>query len=1322
MQHQTHLVGNRATATGAVRRQLALVQLDQVFRLAAGAVEGVIKPFGAAARHVGHYVTDNNTASGIIHAYVYGVAATGSLSLTNSGTITSQLTGVDANNATVINMSGGLIEGEFAVGVRLGGNTATLVNAGTISGGSAVYLQASASNILVVGQGAVFDGIVQAGGQYATNGIYLAAGTTGTLAGLGTNFTGFQTVTIGEAATWQIAGSAASLGTTTIDGFRPGDTLDFTGLAFTGRGPGYITGESVQVDAATGMVSIIEAQNLSSSGVTLATAQFGSVLANEGFNVVSDGHGGTLLEQTGPMNAAISTQGLGGIVLATGSVYASILTITTTGSAADQGVVSGQTVNINYGIQALEGASITNAGSVSGYQDGIYLTQGGTISNLAGGTLQGVNGSGIDIAGGVGIVLNSGLIEGTTGATMAAGGTLTNDAGGTITGRLFGIELGPQTSGLPILVNEGLVKCTSATSVELTGGGFVYNEPTGVITGGAITGTDFGVLAVNDFAKVTNCGTISGGTGIDLTAGGFVVNESGTIKGGVVVSGGIGYLSSCGSISGVNGVAFSNGGTIVNSAAGTIIGTSGYGVSLGSASASASDDVKNSGLIECATYGAILSGATTTLFNAGTIAAINGGDAVQLDGSTTNKLQLAAGFVFVGDVIAKSGAANSIELTASATAGVLSGLGTSLQGFSAVTLDSGAAWTIETTAAEAGKISFSGQSANDTLALTGGGTLGTNVSGFGTLLLDAPGTFTIGSNAIPGDQVIAVGAGAVLDINGGGSFAGALTGTGTLVIGARGLTLSSGACLSAAHVVQTGNIILASDAITNAAEDTYTMTAAAGRALLINRTGTGSNFTNAGTLVANGAGTAEIAATFTDNGTASVTAGTLLLQHAGRQRQALGRGGRSARYHRRRHFCRGTHRRRHTGHRCPRVDPHCRRQPVGGSCDPDWQRRSGERCHHERGGGQLHPHRRGRADSADQQDWHRQQFHQCRHTGGHRCRYAASRDDAAPGGILGARVNAAAGVDGDLHLVSGGERIERCALHHDLTGNTRQNNDCAARCAQTIDQTLIRKCCGAGAHPRLWAAERRQYDVQESTARWHGRQEYRQLVQGHQLGQRARTAPQPLQRHGATVRHDLLLQVEEQDSRIFPCRYLHVHLLPKAVRSGEHGAAVDIEHSSGRVGAGKQSQRRAGDAVGIPHEPGRQARRGVGVHAFARSLRHSRIGSRSLDQPWRDDIDAHGCQFHRQRPAERLDGAVDRSQDRHAHGRAATVGTRKQHNGATDIGMTGAQILRPELALHRGTGIGQIAGQEWPWPDEGRRDDQMIDRPQGRKEVADGRF
>ena len=58
VEQQAHLVGERRAATGAVGGKLALVQLDQVLRLATLAIQRVVQPLGAAALDVGHDVAD----------------------------------------------------------------------------------------------------------------------------------------------------------------------------------------------------------------------------------------------------------------------------------------------------------------------------------------------------------------------------------------------------------------------------------------------------------------------------------------------------------------------------------------------------------------------------------------------------------------------------------------------------------------------------------------------------------------------------------------------------------------------------------------------------------------------------------------------------------------------------------------------------------------------------------------------------------------------------------------------------------------------------------------------------------------------------------------------------------------------------------------------------------------------------------------------------------------------------------------------------------------------------------------------------------------
>ncbi len=58
MQNEPHLIGERRAAGGAIRRQLALVQFDQIFHLAARAIERVVDMFGRTGRDVGDDVAD----------------------------------------------------------------------------------------------------------------------------------------------------------------------------------------------------------------------------------------------------------------------------------------------------------------------------------------------------------------------------------------------------------------------------------------------------------------------------------------------------------------------------------------------------------------------------------------------------------------------------------------------------------------------------------------------------------------------------------------------------------------------------------------------------------------------------------------------------------------------------------------------------------------------------------------------------------------------------------------------------------------------------------------------------------------------------------------------------------------------------------------------------------------------------------------------------------------------------------------------------------------------------------------------------------------
>jgi fibronectin-binding autotransporter adhesin len=160
------------------------------------------------------------------------------------------------------------------------------------------------------------------------------------------------------------------------------------------------------------------------------------------------------------------------------------------------------------------GSSLVNSGTISETTNlvgsaGVFLTNGGTVTNLASGTISGS--AGIQIDGARGSVVNAGTISVTTtlgtGIHLVQNGDVTNQAGGTITGKNFGILV----SGLPngTVTNAGSIAATFTTSIGVAGQvGSLTNE-----TGGTISGVTGGVdlSALNVTVINQRDATISGG-------------------------------------------------------------------------------------------------------------------------------------------------------------------------------------------------------------------------------------------------------------------------------------------------------------------------------------------------------------------------------------------------------------------------------------------------------------------------------------------------------------------------------------------------------------------------------------------------------------------------------------------------------------------------------------------------------------------------------------------------------------------------------------------------------------------------------------------
>jgi hypothetical protein len=214
----------------------------------------------------------------------YGLKLIGGGMVNNAGPSSdiSGFNGIYLGGGIVVNA--GTIAGSGGYGVTLS-QGGTVVNAGTISGGqTAVAFGVFGNDRVVVDPGAVFVGAVYAGPNaqpaFQYNVLELGAGAgQSTLHGIGTSFTGFNTVAFDGGATWLVTGDVAGFDGASISGFAVVDTLDVTDLDFSG--PSRVTADSA------GVITILE------NGGGSFDLTFSSAYDDDVFTLSSDGAGGT---------------------------------------------------------------------------------------------------------------------------------------------------------------------------------------------------------------------------------------------------------------------------------------------------------------------------------------------------------------------------------------------------------------------------------------------------------------------------------------------------------------------------------------------------------------------------------------------------------------------------------------------------------------------------------------------------------------------------------------------------------------------------------------------------------------------------------------------------------------------------------------------------------------------------------------------------------------------------------------------------------------------------------------------------------------------
>jgi len=589
------------------------------------------------------------------------------LTVANAGAITGTVgVGVDLEaGGMVSNAAGGSITGGYA-GVAMAGTDATVDNGGTIAGTQySVFLNATAANRLIVDAAAVFDGRVVAANATAINVIELESGAmTGTITGIGSDFTGFQTIQIDGGAAWDIVGTTAGIEGSIVQGFNNHDTLDLSDL-------NYADGDTVTFDSATDLLTILDG-----SGGTIGTVQLTSAITGT-FHISGDGGNGMDITET--LNQISGTHG--GIDL-TGSTYSDPVTVTGTG------VVAGGTGD---GLYATTSWTVDNAGTISG-ETGVDLQVAGSyLTNEAGGVIESSNDS-TAVYLRAGTIINDGSLAGS--AEIWSGGKLVND--GTITGGSSAVFF--QDGGSITNASEGLIEGGGTQSAAVT-----INGTEGTIDN---QGTILGVsgVSMNHGGQLTNAGTIAAtnGYGVQINAAAGVIYNSGTISGlgafgtGLALGQGDSVSNAAGATITGSFTGIQGGGDSVDNH-GTIASSAGVGVSLDNGG---DNSVINAGggSIYGVTGGVVVGhGAFQTVENAGTITGGGGHDSVLMSGGN-NRLIIDAGAIFNGTVVAGAtynGAAadNTIELKAGG-AGTISGIGTQYQGFETVTIDSGAIWTI----------------------------------------------------------------------------------------------------------------------------------------------------------------------------------------------------------------------------------------------------------------------------------------------------------------------------------------------------------------------------------------------------------------------------------------------------------------------------------------------------------------------------------------------------------------------------------------------------------------------------------------------------
>jgi hypothetical protein len=288
-----------------------------------------------------------------------------------------------------------------------------------------------------------------------------------------------------------------------------------------GVGIGLLDGGMVTNTAATAQV-IGMTYGIKIAGATGSVTNFGTVSVLGGSSAT---YASAIVLRSGGSVSNATGGVITGETYAIGVSAAAAATVTNAGTiTAGTGIVltAGGTVSNSYIIQAYNAdaidanasTTITNSGRIQGYDYGISLLGGGSITNVANALINTGDLAGVSVSKAFSIN-NSGTINGGLEAVLlgeSATGVVSNATGGLIQGRSdFGIE----ALGAGTITNDAQIEAP-IQAVYLQGGGLVSNNGGGIINGI----TSFGVHITGGAGTVINSGNIDGGaTAVGLASG-----------------------------------------------------------------------------------------------------------------------------------------------------------------------------------------------------------------------------------------------------------------------------------------------------------------------------------------------------------------------------------------------------------------------------------------------------------------------------------------------------------------------------------------------------------------------------------------------------------------------------------------------------------------------------------------------------------------------------------------------------------------------------------------------------------------------------------